>query len=78
MSSMHKTTIYLDEKIYEKIRRLAHATGRTQAMIIREALVAYQAGGKRRLPSSIGAGASGTPDLSDRAEELLEGFGEER
>lgn len=75
---MHKTTVYLDEQIYEKIRRLAQATGRTQAMIIREALAAYQAGGARRRPSSIGAGASGTPDLADRAEELLEGFGEDR
>jgi hypothetical protein len=74
---MHKTTIYLDEQIYEKIRRLAQATGRTQAMIIREALAAYQSGGPRRLPSSVGAGASGTPDLSERAEELLEGFGED-
>jgi predicted transcriptional regulator len=75
---MHKTTVYLDEQIYLKIRRLAEATGRTQAMIIREALAEYQGSSKRKRPSSIGAGASGTADLSDRAEELLEGFGEDR
>lgn len=75
---MHKTTVYLDEQIYLKIRRLAEATGRTQAMIIREALAEYQGSSKRKRPSSIGAGASGAPDLSDRAEELLQGFGEDR
>jgi predicted transcriptional regulator len=74
---MHKTTIYLDDRIYMKIRRLAEATGRTQAMIIREALAAY-AGGARRTPSSIGAGSSRSGDVSERAEDLLDGFGEER
>jgi predicted transcriptional regulator len=74
---MHKTTIYLEEQVYRRIQRLAKATGRTQAMIIREALAAYTGGG-RRAPSSVGAGASGRSDASDRAEELLEGFGEDR
>jgi hypothetical protein len=76
MACMHKTTVYLDDQIYIKIRRLAKATGRTQAMIIREALAAY-AGGGRPLPTSVGAGSSGTKDFSERADELLEGFGED-
>lgn len=75
MSSMHKTTVYLDEPIYRKVRQLARATGRTQAMVIREALAAYTGSG-RRLPSSIGSGRSERGDLSERAEELLDGFGE--
>jgi hypothetical protein len=77
MASMHKTTIYLDDGIYMKIRRLAQSTGQTQAMIIREALAIYTSGA-RRLPSSVGAGSSGGGDASERAEELLDGFGEER
>lgn len=74
---MHKTTIYLDDRVYARIRRLAAATGRTQAMIIREALAAYTGEGAR-LPTSIGAGRSGSKDTSERSEELLAGFGEER
>lgn len=74
---MHKTTIYLDEPIYRKIRQLARASGRTQAMIIREALAAYTGSG-RRMPSSVGAGRSADPELSERSEELLDGFGEDR
>jgi len=73
---MHKTTIYLDEGLLRKVRRLADASGRSQAEIIREALVAYT-GGKRKRPRSIGVGRGG-PDLSERAEALLEGFGEDR
>jgi len=76
MSSMHKTTVYLDEPIYRKIRQLARASGRTQAMIIREALAAYTGSG-RRLPSSVGAGRSERADLSERSEELLDGLGQD-
>lgn len=72
---MHKTTIYLDEPIYRKVRQLARASGRTQAMIIREALAAYTGSG-RRMPASIGAGRSEHADLSERSEELLDGFGQ--
>lgn len=74
---MHKTTIYLDDRVYARIRRLAAATGRTQAMIIREALAAYTGEGSR-VPRSVGAGRSGSADTSDRTEEHLAGFGEER
>ena len=74
---MHKTTIYLDEPVYRKIRQLARASGRTQAMIIREALAAYTGSG-RRMPSSIGAGRSADSELSERSEELMDGFGEDR
>ena len=74
--SMHKTTIYLDDPLYRRIRRLARASGRTQASIIREALARYTTGANPR-PRSIGLGSSGAGDLSERAEELLNGMGED-
>ena len=70
---MHKTTIYLQPEIYERIRRIASSTGRTQAAVIREALEVY-AKGESRQPRSIGI-ASGPVDLSARSDELLDGFG---
>jgi predicted transcriptional regulator len=72
---MHRTTIYLDEALHERVRQLADASGRTQAAVIRDAVLAYTTGGQR--PSSIGLGQSGRGDLSEQAEELLEGFGED-
>ena len=75
---MHRTTIYLDQHTHERLQRLAEASGRTQAAVIREAIAVYSStGGKRRAPRSVGMGASGSGDLSERAEELLEGFGED-
>jgi len=76
MSSMHRTTIYLDGGLHERIRALAAAEGATQAEIIRKALLAYAAGSERP-PRSIGLGASGREDLSERAEDLLAGMGED-
>jgi hypothetical protein len=73
---MHKTTIYLHEALYERIRRLADATGRTHAAVVREALEEYLGGHRVRRPRSVGLGV-GAPDLSTRAEELLRGMGEE-
>jgi len=74
---MHKTTLYLDERIYRMIRQRAEARRTTQAAVIREALEAHLAGGAGRRPRSIGMGAA-TSDLSERAEELLAGMGEDR
>jgi predicted transcriptional regulator len=75
---MHRTTIYLDEHTHERLQRLAEASGRTQAAVIREAIAVYSSARRgERLPRSVGMGASNQGDLSERAEELLEGFGEE-
>ena len=76
ISCMHKTTIYLDYDVYQHIRRLAEADGRTQASVIRDALVQYVAGGARR-PRSVGLGRSGVGNLSERSEELLRGMGQD-
>ncbi len=70
---MHKTTLYLDDEIRERIARVAKETGRSQADVIRDALHAFFT--RRKKPRSIGLGKGGR-DLSDRVEELLEGFGE--
>lgn len=74
---MHKTTLYLDEGIYERIKRMAEASGKTQAEIIRDALVAHLDGPPRR-PRSVGLGRSERGDVASRDEELLDGFGEDR
>jgi predicted transcriptional regulator len=76
MSRMHKTTIYLDDYLYEQIQRIANATGQTQAAVIREALEAFTRPTPRR-PRSIGI-ASGPAEVAAQADELLEGFGEDR
>jgi predicted transcriptional regulator len=73
---MHRTTLYLDEDLRRRVRALAQATNRTQARVIREALLAYTSAG-RAAPRSLGMGASGAGDVADRAEELLTGFGED-
>jgi len=70
---MHKTTLYLEDEVRERIARVAKETGRSQAEVIRDALRVFFM--RRKKPRSIGLGKGG-PDLSDRAEELLEGFGE--
>jgi predicted DNA-binding protein len=79
---MHKTSVYLDDELTERLARLAREEGTSQAAILREAVAAYQpkpspdrnfalaGSGFRRIdddPRSI----SEIPD-----EELLEGFGE--
>jgi predicted transcriptional regulator len=71
-----RTTIYLDDHTRERLQRLAEASGRTQAAVIREAIAVYSSTrGGPRVPRSVGMGASAAGDLSERAEELLEGFG---
>jgi ribbon-helix-helix CopG family protein len=76
---MRRTTVYLDDHTHERLQRLAEASGRTQAAVIREAIAVYSSSrGSRRVPRSIGMGSSsGRGDLSERSEELLEGFGED-
>jgi hypothetical protein len=75
---MEKTTVYLDPADHRRLKALARQEGRSTAELIREAVAEYarrRAGGLR--PASLGAGRSGRRDLSERAEELLEGMGGE-
>lgn len=76
MPESTKTTVYLDAADYRQLKSLARAEGRAAAELIREAVSEYtrrRAGSTR--PHSVGAGRSGRGDLSERAEELLQGMG---
>lgn len=76
MEENTKTTVYLDQQSYERLKRLAKAQGRATAALVREAVVEYAARhDPRTRPASIGAFRSTRTDLSEQAENLLDGFG---
>lgn len=73
-----KTTVYLDAADYRRLKGLAAAEGRPAAELIRTAVADYvRARTEIRRPASLGAGRSGDGTLSERVEELLDGFGED-
>ncbi len=73
-----KTTVYLRATDYSKLKSIAAAENRTAAALIREAVGEYTTRKvQARLPRSIGLGDSGMPDLAERYEEYLNGFGED-
>lgn len=75
MSGPLKTTVYLDPDDYRRLKALARARGRAPAELVREAVARYTATeAPPRKARSVGAGASGRADLSERAEELLAGL----
>lgn len=76
MSAVLKTTVYLDEADYERLKGIARREERTTAELIREAVAQYAVGKVRKTkPRSLGAGRSKLRNLSERAEDLLAGFG---
>jgi hypothetical protein len=76
MSNLTKTTLYLSEADYRRLKALARRDGRAAAELVREAVAEYaRRRGSARLPRSLGAGRSGRGDLAERAESLLEGIG---
>lgn len=69
---MLKTTVYLDTDTVLSLRQMAESQGRSQADLIRDALVAYtRRRPKRRLPRGLGKYDSGYTDTSERAREIL-------
>ncbi len=73
---MQKTTVYLDEGDYLRLKAIARIQGRQPAELLREAVAEYTSRhAKRRRPRSIGLGRSGRGDVSERAEDLLAGMG---
>lgn len=72
-----KTTVYLDPDVYRRLKQIGRARSTSPAALLREAVASYaDAHSPRRLPRSIGAGASGTPDLASRVDAVLaDGFG---
>jgi hypothetical protein len=76
MSSRIKTTVYLTDSDYRRLKEIARASKRPTAELVRDAVAEYAARhGRRRRPKSLGVGRSGRGDLGRRAEELLEGMG---
>lgn len=72
---MIKTTIYLSEPLKRQLKRLAKRLGRSEAQLIRDAverLVQEEPAPRPRLPLF----ASLDPDLAERVDEALAGFGE--
>ena len=79
MKESQKTTVYLDADDYRSLKSLARGRGAKAAEMVREAVAEYVVRhAPRRQPKSLGKFASGRPDLSERAEELLSGMGRDR
>lgn len=73
-----KTTVYLDAGEYRRLKTLAASEGQSAAELIRAAVSEYvRARTSGRRPASLGAGRSGDGTLSERAEEVLAGLGED-
>ena len=76
MSTLIKTTVYLTQDEYGLLKELARAQKRPAAELVREAVAEYaHRHAVNERPQSLGAGRSGRGDLSERAEELLDGIG---
>jgi hypothetical protein len=75
---MQKTTVYLDFAQYRALKRLAARDGRPPAELVREAVAEYAAKyGPRPRAKSVGAFSGTRHDLSERAEALLAGMGDD-
>ena len=75
MYGMKKTTVYLPDDLKRALDQAAASRGGSVADLVREALrelVAATAPPKPRLPLF----QSGQPDLAERVDEALAGFGE--
>jgi hypothetical protein len=75
MYGMERTTVYLTETQKRNLERAARLSGRSEAELIREGVdvvTSRHQAAEPRLPLF----ESGQPDLAERVEEALEGFGE--
>ena len=72
---MEKTTVYLTEGQKRALERAASVAGRSEAELIREGVGLVTA---RHQASEVVLPlfSSGQPDLAERVDEALEGFGE--
>jgi hypothetical protein len=76
--AMRKTSLYLPEELVVRLRRIAEAEGRSQAEVLRDAIVRYPAPAPKRhfrlarSGKALGRSVAGIPE-----EELLKGFGDE-
>lgn len=72
---MEKTTVYLPDELKRALRRAARASGRSEADLIREG-IGTVVGTHRIAEPRMPLFDSGQPDLADRVDEHLVGFGE--
>lgn len=76
MYGMRRTTIYLPDDLKGALERTAAAEGRSEAEVVRSALVSATAEHTYPLPR-LPLFSSGDPTLAERVdEELARGFGE--
>ncbi len=73
---MVKTTLYLPDEVKRKLEQLAAETGRSEADLIREGISLVLRRREPPVPRS-GVFASDMGDLSERVDEMLEGFGQQ-
>ena len=75
IGGMEKTTVYLTDELRRALRRAARSSGRSEAELIREG-IGLVTGTHRVAEPRLPLFDSGQPDLAERVEELLSGFGE--
>jgi Arc/MetJ-type ribon-helix-helix transcriptional regulator len=75
MGGMEKTTVYLPDDLKRALRRAARSSGRSEAELIREG-IGLVTGTHRIAEPRLPLFESGQPDLAERVDELLDGFGE--
>ncbi len=75
MGGMEKTTVYLTPRQKQALRRAAHATGRSEAELIREGIEAITARHRAAEPT-LPLFASGDPQLAEHVDAALTGFGD--
>lgn len=79
MSRVLKTTVYLGDADYRRLKAIARELGCPPAALVREAVAEFaKTHSRRKRPRSVGAGHSGRDDVSERAEELLSGLSRDR
>lgn len=73
MYAMKRTSLFLDAKILQDLKRVAARRQVSVATLVREALARYLAepAAEARLPSITGRFSSGQKDTSSRIDELL-------
>ena len=72
---MEKTTVYLPDELKRALGRAARASGRSKAELIREG-IGLVTGAHRIAEPNLPLFESGQPDLAERVDEILAGFGE--
>ena len=75
VGGMEKTTVYLTTDQKRALEWAARAEGRSEAELIREGIDAVTLRHRVAEPT-VPLFESGVPDLAERVDELLDGFGE--